>query len=57
LSSNANDSEELGADVAKTILATIFLMADALPRSGDIDVETDTKAGGQTTISVIGPGH
>jgi histidine phosphotransferase ChpT len=54
--SDADDGEKLGAGVAKAILATIFFMVDALPRSGNIHVEIDTKAGGRTTISANGPG-
>lgn len=55
-STDADDSEKPDAGIAKTVLAAIFLMADALPRSGEIGVEIDAKAGWIATITAQGPG-
>jgi hypothetical protein len=42
--------------VAKTVLATIFMLADTLPRSGRIEIEINASTGWLVTVSAIGSG-
>lgn len=53
---NAEDGDKPSAGVAKIVLGSIFLLADALPRSGSIRVEINAKAGWATTITAQGTG-
>lgn len=55
-STNAVDDEKPAPGIVKTILATIFLMADALPRSGTVHVDIDVDLGWTTVITALGPG-
>jgi histidine phosphotransferase ChpT len=55
-STDTEDSAKPGAGIAKTVLAAIFLMADALPRSGSIRVEIDAKANWTAAVTAQGPG-
>ena len=55
-SSDASDGENPTAGIPKTILSAIFLMADALPRSGTISVEVDSKSEWTTVITARGLG-
>lgn len=50
------DGEKPGPGIAKTILAAIFLLADALPRSGGIQLEINATEDWTTTITAQGPG-
>ena len=42
--------------MAKTVLATIFMLADTLPRSGRIEIEINASTGWLATVSAIGSG-
>jgi histidine phosphotransferase ChpT len=55
-SSDASDGERPTAGIPKMVLSTIFLMADALPRSGTISVEIDSKTEWTTAITARGLG-
>jgi histidine phosphotransferase ChpT len=55
-SAEVTEAKKPGPGFAKTILAAVFLMADALPRSGTIWIEIDAGAGWTTTITASGPG-
>ena len=53
---DSDDYVSPAAGVAKTVLATVFMLADTLPRSGRIEVEINAAAGWLATVSAIGSG-
>ncbi|MDG2284734.1 MAG: histidine phosphotransferase family protein [Alphaproteobacteria bacterium] len=54
MSTDDDDTAKPPAGMVKTILGTIVLLADALPRSGKILVEVGSKDGWEATISARG---